>query len=103
MGAGGRSRGRPRGPASGGATGRGAMLTATPNHEAAEAPAVDFFPYEPFDSNGAQTYVWDSLKAAFRGAGVAYYRYHIFPRGRRRRRELDVLLLHPELGVCVVE
>jgi superfamily I DNA and RNA helicase len=65
---------------------------------------VDFFPYEPFDSNGAQTYVWDSLKAAFRGAGgVAYYRYHIFPSGRRRHREPDVLLLHPELGVCVIE
>ncbi len=65
---------------------------------------MDFHPLEPIDSNSAQNYVWASLKQAFRGEpGVAYYRYHIFPRGRQRHREPDVLVLHPEFGVVVIE
>lgn len=66
--------------------------------------SMEFHPYEPFDDNKAQRYVWESLKTSFRDdAGVAYYRYHIFPRNRRRRREPDVLLLHPTLGLGVLE
>src|SRR5262245_60466406 len=64
---------------------------------------VDFHPHEPIDANSAQNYIWDSLKKAFRDDGVAYYRYHIFPHGRHKRREPDVLLLHQTLGVVVIE
>jgi hypothetical protein len=66
---------------------------------------VQFHPHEPLTSNGAERYAWDSLKTAFRDdpCGVCYYRYHIFPRGRGRHRQPDILLLHPGLGVLALE
>src|SRR5262245_44317609 len=65
---------------------------------------MDFHPLENLGSNSAERYVWDSLKSAFQGEpGVVYFRYHIFPRGRQRRRQPDILLLHPSLGVVVLE
>jgi hypothetical protein len=64
---------------------------------------MDFCPNEPFDNNSAQHYVWGSLKAAFEDdPGVRYYRFPIFVRGAPRR-EPDVLLLHPDLGLWVIE
>src|SRR5262245_13235823 len=65
---------------------------------------MEFHPHEAPDNNSAQRYVWDSLKKAFHDEpGVAYYRYHIFPRNRLRRREPDVLLLHLALGLFILE
>jgi superfamily I DNA and RNA helicase len=65
---------------------------------------MEFHPSEPFDSNRAQRNVWDSLKQALaEDRGVAYYRYHIFPRGRMRHREPDILILHPALGLIIIE
>ena len=59
---------------------------------------MEFHPHEPFDTNQGQRKVWDSLKEAFaKDEGVAYYRYPIFSRTRRRR-EPDILLLHPGLA-----
>jgi superfamily I DNA and RNA helicase len=64
---------------------------------------MQFHPHEAFDSNRAQRHVWDNLKLAFPDdEGVAYYRYPIFARGTRRR-EPDILLLHPTLGLWVIE
>jgi hypothetical protein len=65
---------------------------------------MDFFPYEPPDSNSAQRAVWDALRRALAGhPGAAYYRYHIFPRDARFGREPDVLILHRDLGAVVLE
>jgi superfamily I DNA and RNA helicase len=66
---------------------------------------MEFCPHEPLTSNSAERYTWDSLKTAFREdpQGIAYYRYQIFPRGRQSHREPDILLLHPGLGVYVLE
>ncbi|MBD2771396.1 NERD domain-containing protein [Iningainema tapete] len=65
---------------------------------------MEFFPYEPFDNNQAQKKVWDSIKEAFKDdPGVAYYRYPIFTRSGRLNREPDILILHRELGLWVIE
>ncbi|MUL39383.1 DEAD/DEAH box helicase [Gloeocapsopsis dulcis] len=65
---------------------------------------MDFFPYEPFDDNKAQKKVWEWLKDAFKDEeGVAYYRYPIFTKTGRLNREPDILILHRELGLWVIE
>ncbi|QZZ22185.1 NERD domain-containing protein [Leptothermofonsia sichuanensis E412] len=65
---------------------------------------MDFHPFTPFDNNAAQNKVWDWLKQAFRqDEGVAYYRYPIFRRIGQLQREPDILLLHRELGLWVIE
>lgn len=65
---------------------------------------MDFHPYEPFDSNEAQKRLWEWLREAFKNdEGVAYYRYPIFTRTGKLNREPDVLMLHRELGLWVIE
>jgi superfamily I DNA and RNA helicase len=65
---------------------------------------MDFHPQEPFDSNVSHKHLWNSLRQAFQHEpGVAYYRYPIFARDGRRRREPDFLLLHRQLGVWVIQ
>ena len=65
---------------------------------------MEFFPYEPFDQNEAQIKVWNWVKEAFKNEdGVAYYRYPLFTNTGRLNREPDVLILHRDLGLWVIE
>ncbi len=65
---------------------------------------MDFHPQEPFDSNTSHRQLWGSLREAFQAEpGFAFYRYPIFARDGRRRREPDFLLLHRRLGVWVIQ
>lgn len=65
---------------------------------------MEFHPYEPFDQNKAQKAVWDKLKSAFKDEdGVAFYRYPIFHRNGNLHREPDILLVHREYGLWVIE
>lgn len=65
---------------------------------------MEFYPYEPFDVNECQHKVWEWLKAAFKDdEGVSYYRYPIFTKSGRLNREPDILILHQELGLWVIE
>lgn len=65
---------------------------------------MDFHPYEPFDQNAAQKAVWEKIKATFKNdPGVAFYRYPIFHRSGNLNREPDILILHRELGLWVIE
>ena len=65
---------------------------------------MDFHPQEPFDNNVSHKHFWGSLRQAFQDEpGVAYYRYPIFARDGRRRREPDFLLLHRRLGLWVIQ
>ncbi|MEO0686779.1 MAG: hypothetical protein AAFY76_17490, partial [Cyanobacteria bacterium J06649_11] len=65
---------------------------------------MEFFPYEPFDKNQGQNKVWEWLKEAFKDeSGVAYYRYPIFTKNGNLNREPDILFLHRELGLWVIE
>jgi superfamily I DNA and RNA helicase len=65
---------------------------------------MEFFPYEPLDNNECQHKVWEWLKSAFKDdEGVAYYRYPIFSKTGRLNREPDILMLHQELGLWVIE
>ena len=65
---------------------------------------MEFFPYEPFDKNQGQNKVWEWLKEAFKDEpGVAYYRYPIFHKSGNLNREPDILFLHRELGLWVIE
>lgn len=64
---------------------------------------MEFIPSEPFDSNVAQRRIWSVLRQALANdEGVCYYRYPIFS-GDRSRREPDILLLHREWGLYVIE
>ncbi|MGF1479066.1 MAG: DEAD/DEAH box helicase [Cyanophyceae cyanobacterium] len=63
---------------------------------------MDFLVYEPFNNNEAQKKVWGWLQDAFKDeAGIAYYRYPIFAAGINR--EPDILMLHRQLGVWVID
>lgn len=65
---------------------------------------MEFHPYEAFDNNKAQRKVWDWIKEVFKDEpGVAYYRYPIFYRNGKLNREPDILILHRELGLWVIE
>ena len=65
---------------------------------------MEFHPYEPFDKNNAQKALWERVKTAFKDdPGVAFYRYPIFHRSGRLNREPDILILHRELGLWVIE
>ncbi len=65
---------------------------------------MEFHPYEPFDQNKAQKEVWERLKTAFKDEpGVAFYRYPIFYRSGKLNREPDILILHREYGLWVLE
>jgi len=65
---------------------------------------MEFHPYESFDQNKAQKEVWERLKTAFKDEpGVAFYRYPIFHRNGKLNREPDILILHREYGLWVIE
>jgi superfamily I DNA and RNA helicase len=65
---------------------------------------MDFYPYEPFDTNEAQKRVWNWLKEAFKDdEGVSYYRYPIFQKSGQLNREPDFLILHKDFGLWVIE
>jgi hypothetical protein len=63
-----------------------------------------FHPNEPFDNNKGQHIAWTQLKNAFASdEGVAYYRYPIFSGRGSHRREPDILLIHRQFGIWVLE
>jgi len=65
---------------------------------------MEFHPYEAFDNNEAQNKVWNWLKDAFKDEeGIAYYRFPIFAKFGRLIREPDILMIHKELGLWVIE
>jgi superfamily I DNA and RNA helicase len=65
---------------------------------------MEFHPYEAFDRNSAQQKLWDYLRKAFEhDEGVAYYRYPIFTPHGRLKREPDIVILHRDLGLWVIE
>ena len=65
---------------------------------------MDFHPIEAFDNNDAQKQVWEWLKDAFKDdEGEAYYRFPIFTKTGKLSREPDVLMLHRDLGLWVIE
>lgn len=65
---------------------------------------MDFYPNEPLDENRSQCEAWKRLKEALRhDEGVAYYRYPVFSGQGARRHEPDILLVHREYGIWVLE
>jgi hypothetical protein len=65
---------------------------------------MSFHPYEPFDQNSAQRIVWELVRSVFANDSVvAYYRYPIFSRAGKLLREPDILIVHRELGILVIE
>ena len=65
-----------------------------------------FIATEPFDIPGreAERRVWDSVRAAFgKEDCLGYWRYPIFSKRGEARKEPDVLLASPSLGLVVIE
>jgi len=64
---------------------------------------MEFIPSEPFDANNAQRRIWSALRDALADdEGVCYYRYPVFSADRSRR-EPDILILHRQWGLFVIE
>lgn len=64
---------------------------------------MDFIWSDAADNNAAEKVVWNALKNALSDdQGICYHRYPIFSADRSRR-EPDILLLHRELGLYVIE
>jgi len=64
---------------------------------------MEFIPSEPFDANIAQSKIWAALRVAVGDdEGICYYRYPVFSTDRSRR-EPDILMLHRQWGLFVIE
>lgn len=64
---------------------------------------MEFIPSEPFDANIAQSKIWTALRDALASdEGICYYRYPVFSADRSRR-EPDILILHRQWGLFVIE
>jgi len=65
---------------------------------------MEFYPYEPTNANTGEQQVFGWLKEAFRDeTGVLYFRYPLFSGTGSQLREPDFLLLHPNLGIWIIE
>lgn len=65
---------------------------------------MEFFPTVSLKPTLGEARVWNALKEALRHEeGYAYLRYPIFPSGSARRYEPDILLLHRQWGLVVIE
>lgn len=64
---------------------------------------MDFVWSESGDTNFAETEIWKALKLALaKDEGICYHRYPIFSADRSRR-EPDILILHRQWGLFVIE
>ena len=64
---------------------------------------MEFLWSDPDNINYAEKEIWDALKLALIGdEGVCYHRYPIFSADRSRR-EPDILFLHREWGLYIIE
>src|SRR5262249_21375317 len=63
---------------------------------------VEFTPIDQIESGSAEAEVWSSLRNVFRDTpGFAVY-HPVVPLGSRRKPP-HIALLHPDLGMCVLE
>jgi RNA polymerase sigma factor (RpoD-like family) len=65
---------------------------------------MEFSPYEIVDGNKAEKFVWEKVKIAFRDdPGVAFHRYQLFDKHGNLEREIDILIVHRDLGLWIIE
>jgi superfamily I DNA and RNA helicase len=64
---------------------------------------MDFIWSEPGETNYAEKAIWDALKLdLIKDEGICYHRYPIFSADRSRR-EPDILILHRQWGLYIIE
>ena len=64
---------------------------------------MEFIWSDSEDNNRAEKMMWQSLKnALFEDEGICYHRYPIFSPDRSRR-EPDILMLHKNWGLYIIE
>ena len=69
-------------------------------------PSVKFITTEPLSKSGerGERKVWEAVKLAFADRNcIAYWRYPIFSRVGKTRKEADILIADVELGLIVIE
>ena len=65
---------------------------------------MEFIPALPINANQAERKVWEWAKEAFKGEdGIAYYRYPIFTDRGNTRCQPDVMIVHRDYGLWVLE
>ena len=65
---------------------------------------MNFHPHDIFDVPKAEKAVWEKAKLAFRDdVGAAFHSYQIFSINGNLEREIDILIVHRQLGLWVIE
>jgi DNA-directed RNA polymerase sigma subunit (sigma70/sigma32) len=65
---------------------------------------MEFYPYEIVDGYNAEKVVWEKIKIAFKDdPGVAFHSYQLFDKHGNLEREIDILIVHRELGLWIIE
>ncbi len=66
---------------------------------------MKFYPDNIFDTNNnAEKEVWQQVKSAFRdNPGEAFHGYQLFDKYGNLEREIDILIVHRQLGIWVIE
>jgi hypothetical protein len=65
---------------------------------------MEFYPDEIVNGYNAEKFVWEKVKIAFRDdPGVAFHRYQLIDQDGNLEREIDILIVHRELGLWIIE
>jgi RNA polymerase sigma factor (sigma-70 family) len=65
---------------------------------------MEFYPDEIVDGYNAEKFVWEKVKIAFKDdPGVAFHRYQLIDTYGNLEREIDILIVHRELGLWIIE
>ena len=65
---------------------------------------MEFYPKNIDNACNAEKAVWEKVKNAFNSEpGVAFHRYQLFDKNGNLEREIDILIVHPQLGLWIIE
>ena len=65
---------------------------------------MEFYPDNIVDAYNAEKAVWQQVKFVFMDdPGMAFHRYQLFDRYGNLEREIDILIVHRQLGLWVIE
>lgn len=66
---------------------------------------MEFYPENIFDANNnSEKAVWQQVKSAFKDdPGMGFHRYQLFEKYGNLEREIDILIVHRQLGIWVIE
>lgn len=65
---------------------------------------MEFYPQNIDNAHKAEKFVWEKLKKTFNSEpGVAFHRFQLFYKNGNLEKEIDILIVHPQLGLWIIE